>query len=419
MLRMIVILLYVYTSERRDSTVEATPLQVHMLGSFSLRLGGAEINDGDNRSKKVWLLLAYMIYTRNRLSSPSELFQLLWNGEEKSSNPLNALKTMFHRVRTCLDPLGEGVGHKLILRKEGTYVWNNDIPIQLDIDQFETLCRSGSKARTDEKRLEHWLKAVPLYQGDFVAKLGSEPWVVPIAAYYRNLYVDTVLSILPLLESQGRWQESVQLCRTAISHEPYQEQFYRFLMTALIQLGEQRQAVTVYDDMSQLLLGHLGVMPSNDVLTLYREALRTINDHTVAPGIILEQLRETSTDGGAFFCDYDVFKCIYHSVARSVTRSGDAAHLALISIVGEDGKDLARRSLDRVVVNLQELIRTSLRRGDVAARCSVSQFILLLPQANYENSQMICTRIIRSFNRQYPHSPAQLTSSVHPLEPNP
>ena len=36
------------------------------------------------------------------------------------------------------------------------------------------------------------------------------------------------------------------------------------------------------------------------------------------------------------------------------------------------------RSLDRVVDNLKELIRKNLRRGDIAARCSVSQFILLL-----------------------------------------
>ena len=68
--------------------------------------------------------------------------------------------------------------------------------------------------------------------------------------------------------------------------------------------------------------------------------------------------------------------------------------------------------------NLQELIRFSLRRGDVAARCRVSPYILLLPQANYENSCKVCERIIKGFCRQYPHSPAQLHYSVQPLEPN-
>ena len=48
----------------------------------------------------------------------------------------------------------------------------------------------------------------------------------------------------------------------------------------------------------------------------------------------------------------------------------------------------------------------------------MSQYILLLPQANYENSCKVCERIIKAFCRQYPHSPAQLHYSVQPLEPN-
>ena len=38
------------------------PIKVCMLGEFSLQNGSVGVNDGDNRTKKVWLLLAYMIY---------------------------------------------------------------------------------------------------------------------------------------------------------------------------------------------------------------------------------------------------------------------------------------------------------------------------------------------------------------------
>ena len=53
----------------------------------------------------------------------------------------------------------------------------------------------------------------------------------------------------------------------------------------------------------------------------------------------------------------------------------------------------------------------------VASRCGVAQFVLLLPQANYENSRMIADRITKAFARQYPHSPALLRASVHPMQP--
>jgi len=108
---------------------------------------------------------------------------------------------------------------------------------------------------------------------------------------------------------------------------------------------------------------------------------------------------------------------LYQVQARSIIRSGDVIHIALLSMHGEDGNALPRRSLDRAMENLQELVVSSLRQGDVVTRYSASQLIVMLPQANYENSCAVCQRIVRSFCRQYPHSPADIHFSVHPLEP--
>ena len=56
----------------------------------------------------------------------------------------------------------------------------------------------------------------------------------------------------------------------------------------------------------------------------------------------------------------------------------------------------------KIMKNLQEQIRLSLRRGVVAAQCSASQYIILLPQANYENSCMVCELIVKAFFHKYP-----------------
>lgn len=398
--------------------VSLSELHVNMLGEFSLASGGAEINDGANRSRKIWLLLAYIIYNRNRPVAPEELYTLLWEEEESSSNPGNALKTMFHRLRNLLNELDPHGGRDLIVRREGAYAWNTEVPLTLDIDRFDQLAQTGLKAKDPTKKLDHYMEALSLYRGDFLDKMPSETWVVPISAYYHNLYVQMALEALPLLEERERWTDMTQLCRNVLAQEPYMEGIYCHLMNALLRQGEFQKAVKVYESMSELLLSSFGIMPSDKARNLYREAIRTVNDRTVSSGFILEQLRESSAAQGALICDYDIFKVIYHSVTRSVGRSGDAVHLALISVDGEDGSPLSRRSLDRVVENLQDLIRSCLRRGDVVSRCSVSQFIMLLPHANYENSRMICERIVKAFRRAYPHSPALLHTSIHPLEPN-
>ena len=99
-------------------------------------------------------------------------------------------------------------------------------------------------------------------------------------------------------------------------------------------------------------------------------------------------------------------------------RSGNATHVALLSATGITGDPLPKRSLERIMDQLGQQIRTNLRRGDTFSQCSVSQYIIMLPQANYENSCMVCRRIITAFNRQYPHTPARIDYAVQSLNPH-
>ena len=61
---------------------------------------------------------------------------------------------------------------------------------------------SGASAGDDAHRLEYDLAALDLYRGDFLPKLSSESWVIPISAYYHNLYLQTVSEPLDLLEER-------------------------------------------------------------------------------------------------------------------------------------------------------------------------------------------------------------------------
>ena len=197
---------------------------------------------------------------------------------------------MFHRVRASLNQLDGAAGHTLIIRRDGCYAWNTDVPFTYDVDDFERLCRAGAAMSDSEERLATYLKALELYQGDFLQKLSSEPWVVPISAYYHNLYIQTLLMTLPLLEDAARPDEAVALCRKAVEVEPYNELLYQHLMRSLLDLGQQRAAITVYEDMSQLLLDNFGIMPSDESRSLYREAIRTVNERAISIGTIREQL---------------------------------------------------------------------------------------------------------------------------------
>lgn len=396
-----------------------TPTLVHvqMFGDFSLRTT-VSIANSNSRSKKIWLLLAYILLNRNRSISAEEMIDLLWGKESITSNPLNALKTILHRLRTMLAPLTDGLELPVLLYQNSAYVWNPEVSVSLDVERFDALCAAADQSASETEQLQMWMEALSLYQGSFLSRLSSELWVIPIAAHYHNLYIETALKALPILEAQQRWQECADVCRNATSQEPYMEDLYAHWMQALIHMQQQRMAITIYENMSELFLSELGVIPSDSLCSLYRLALRDIQDHAIPSGLILERLREAPDNGGALVCDYDIFRSIYQSIARTITRSGDPAHLALISVLPRSKSELSRNTLDRIINQLQALIRYALRRGDMVSRCSGSQFVMLLLHANYDNSCMVCNRLVRLFNRKYPHSPAKLQFSVHPVEPN-
>ena len=59
-------------------------IQIQMLGKFSLRYGDATVSDADNRSKKVWALLAYLICNRDRSIPQQRLIQMFWGDSSGS-----------------------------------------------------------------------------------------------------------------------------------------------------------------------------------------------------------------------------------------------------------------------------------------------------------------------------------------------
>ena len=390
-------------------------LQVQMLGQFTLRYGDRTISDSDNRSRRVWSLLAYMLYNHGHSFAQEELIHLYWSNGEKSADPGNALKSIFHRIRTALDKLQPGLGRLLIRRKAGRYFWNNVMPLSLDIEDFEAHFHAAEAAGDDDVRLAEYQAALALYADDPLPRMTDEIWTIPIVAYYHSLYTRTAAGAIELLEKQERTAEAVALCHQAIHIEPYQEDLYEHLMRGLLRTGDMKGTMSVYEEMSELLFAHFGVMPSETLRTLYRQATRTVNDRTLTMDEVCSQLEEPAPHGGAMVCEYDFFKILYRAEARSIARNGHSANICLLSVSGKDGEMLARRSLDPAMNNLQVLVQNNLRRGDVIARCSISQYIILLPQANYENSRMVADRLVSAFYRRYPHSPARLRYTVQPL----
>jgi len=393
-------------------------IQVAMLGGFSICWNGRTLDDSSNRMRKVWLLLAYLIYARNSRATQENYLALLQNaGGAEAEDPVGRLKASFYRVRTMLNQLDDTAGHQLIIRRNGHYAWNTEVPLRLDVEEFDRLCSAAAEAESADARLEDYLQALSLYKGDFLPKLSMESWVMPISVYYHQMYLNAVEQTLKLLEEREQWEQAVAIAEQALKIEPYSEGIYQYLMRSRLALGDRAGVQAAYEEMSELLFDTFSVMPSEESRQIYRQATREVNNNTISASAVRDQLREPVEAAGAMFCEYDFFKLLYQVQARLMVRSGETVHIALLTLHGYGRKELARRSMDHAMENLQELVIGNLRQGDIVSRCSVSQLIVMLPRANYENSCAVCQRIIKAFSRKYPHSPANIHYSVQPLEP--
>ena len=390
-------------------------IRIRMLGEFSLTAGDNTISDAVGRSRKVWCLLACLVCNRGRFIPSQKLIDLLWGDDPSSSNPENALRITLHRLRTLLNDLWPGAGKELICSQDGGYGWNPEISVSLDCDEFEELSRS---AGSEEQRLQDHLSALELYKGEFLPRMSDQVWVIPIAAHFQNLYLQMTLEASNLLLQRQRSREAAEICRRAAAMEPYHEPLHQNLMKALGASGDTKGAASVYEALSKRLFDDFGIRPNEQTRAVYREAAHTPEDRTLPMDEVMEQIQERNSQMGALICDYDYFKILCFAESRAMERSGTATHVALLSLTsGDPGKPLTKRSQDRIMGQLGQQLQLNLRRGDTISRCSVTQYIIMLPKANYENSCMVCRRIIGAFYRTHPHVTAKVNYMVQPLTP--
>lgn len=401
-------------SEQKMETVERLYVDVTMLGSFSVCRGEERISDENSHSRKLFGVLGYLILNRGRRVTQSELIDLLWD-DDGDANPVNALKTLLYRIRQMLLPLfPEGVAP--ILSNRGGYIWNAQVECRIDINCFETLCAKCTDTGLEaDVRLHSGKEALDLYRGEFMAKMGRQLWVVPIGVHLHNLYLETVLTCAGLMEMQQEYAGMEALAARAIQVDPLDERVCCALLRALIRQGKDTAALSQYENTTELLYRSLGVRPSEELQAVYREIMASQHALETDLEVIQQQLQETARREGAFVCEYGFFREIYRLESRRSVRNGSCIHVALITVTNTDGSMPPLEALNGTMERLQTALIENLRRGDVVARYSVAQYVILLSGTNFEDSIMVMGRVFSYFRTRYRTIRLKLSYKVREL----
>ncbi len=373
-------------------------LTVRMFGEFQMTNQDGVLNAEVIRSEMLTRLLTYMICNRNKSVTAQELIEFLW-AEKESDNPAGALKNLMYRLRNLLKKTWGA--YDFIQTGKGTYQWNPEIILHVDMEEFELCCKNTGE--DIEEQLAMSRRAFSLYQGPLLPELSGEYWVISMSTYYQSMYLKLVKHFAKLLEEQKNFVEEEEVCRKAIQLEPLDEEIHCFLMRAMIAENKHKMAVEHYQETVKYLYDTLGVRPSEELQELYENMQKIQHDHESNIDIIQEDLKEKNLPTGAFLCEYGVFRKIYALESRSTSRMGISVHLSLVSMhlnfqSYSDG-EIQHDKMKEGVALLEETLLRGLRASDVICRYSVNQFLVMLPACQYEDAKMVMNRLKNMFYR--------------------
>lgn len=388
-------------------------MELHLLGNFYLRNKNAVLDEETLHSNKLTKLLVYFIIHRDKAILHQELMEVF--GADNSQNPQGALKNLMYRLRTALKIFGE---EEYICTSSGAYRWNPDIEVITDYEYFEKLSSEAACEKNEAKKKELCRKAITEYRGNVFERINRESWMLARVEEYRSLFIDLVKSLASIYEKEEQWNDLEELCNQALSADPLDEDFHYWIVECLLEQNKNDMAILHYENVRKMLYEKFGIRTTKKMQKIFKKAVEKEKGDVSDIQILTTELEETKKPEGAFFCEYQDFLQIYRVEVRRNSRLGISEYLVLMTIrrtdefkrIPEEDSGLAEGM--RI---LENILKETLRIGDVVARYCINQCIILLPVCNYESSVMVAERIKALFQKSIGKKHLELVYEVEEL----
>lgn len=240
-------------------------LHVRLLGGFYVAYDGRPVTTLN--AARLQSVLAYLILHRQTPQSRRYLAFLFWPDSTEAQAHVN-LRNILHRLHHALPEADH------VLRVDSqTVQWQPDIPICLDVADFETaiIGADQTEAMRDSAALQAALeRAVSLYQGDLLPDCYDD-WILPERERWREMMLGALARLIILSESRFDYRTAIHYAQQLLRHDPLQEATYRHLMRLYALSGDRVNALRTYQTCVAVLEQELAVEPSLATLEAYEQ----------------------------------------------------------------------------------------------------------------------------------------------------
>lgn len=376
----------------------AKKLLVKMFGRFSACYGDEVLGFGRQRDSKFTQLFQILMTRPGQGFDKGDILEFLY-GQEEVEDPNASLNNTIFRLRKYLAASPLPPGDYLTL-SEGVLCFDGGIETESDVWNFECAVREFEKEQDRHKKAAACQNACILYQGEFLPQLSNEQWVIEKSRNYGKMFSKVVNYLLHYLKEDGDYRSIESVSARAAELYPY-EGWESWRVESLIALGRHREAEKVYQETAAYMQEIGGFLSKNQ-----QARFRRVGDWVRKPEGTVEDigrcLMEQEAEEGAYSCTLPGFFDCFRMLKRTVAREGPVCFILFLCTIVDAGGCPAndREYCKKQGKKLCASFKAHLRRGDVYAKYSENQYLLLCIGAGKENVPDIGMRIDTDYRKR-------------------
>ena len=226
-------------------TSAPVPLRLYLLGAFRIERDSQPIR---LPRRKVESLLAYLVL-HPQLHAREKLAALLW-GDFPDAPAL-------HSLRTSLAVLRQRLGNDLLLVDRENVQLNPDVPLWVDLREFESLQSEPGMLRS----------TVSLYRGDLLSDFYDD-WITSEREQYRDLYIDALLRLTQDLRAHSEYDRAIEYAQQVLTYDATNERAHQHLMFCFLARGDRSAALRQFEECQRILRDELSAEPNRETTAL-------------------------------------------------------------------------------------------------------------------------------------------------------
>lgn len=227
-----------------------------------LKKDGYKIVSFDKKQYKLWKLLFFLIYYRDKCYNKNELCDMLWN-EKMVENPSNSLKVLCHKLRNFLKNSGIISEDEIAILSEPGYGyrWNQEISCFTDAEILkENYVKLKMLDSLEVKAAQQYYENIRvLYRGGFLNEFSEEAWIIPHQMSFQNIYIQSSLMYVRLQMETENYLEAIEILHNIIACDYYNETAYLLMIHAYLKQKTYGNAMKLYRHVKELFKENLGV----------------------------------------------------------------------------------------------------------------------------------------------------------------